>query len=81
MTGLLARVRAGRAGRGKGGGGAFGTWAARKLYFWGIGKARDSLERLLQVLDVNARTGGGFPRPQLPAGPGDTGASSILLGS
>jgi hypothetical protein len=75
-------VLAGSAAMGAGGGGSLGTWGARALYRWGIGKATGALERLLQVVDVNARTGGSFPRPAAgPPPPGDDGLSVLLTGA
>lgn len=59
---------AGAVGLGAGGGGVVGAWGARGAYRWGMGKSRESLERLLQVLDVNARTGGTFPGTSVAPG-------------
>ena len=61
---------------GMGGGGGLGVWGTRGVYRSGIRKSRESLESLLQVLDANSRTGGGFP---LPRGNGGGGSSDTDL--
>lgn len=63
---------------GLGGASAVGYGAAYRHY---LRKMIRELETLLRVVDTNARTGGGFGAPQLPAGRGDTDGVAGLLGS
>jgi eukaryotic-like serine/threonine-protein kinase len=73
--GIVAAVAAPTA-LGMGGGGGLGVWGTRGVYRSGIRKSRESLESLLQVLDANSRTGGGF---HLPRGNGGGGSSDTDL--
>jgi len=70
--GIVAAVAAPTA-LGMGGGGGLGVWGTRGVYRSGIRKSRESLESMLQVLDANSRTGGGF---HLPRGNGGAGSGS-----
>lgn len=73
---LAAGVALGAAGFG--GASAVGYGAAYRHY---LRKMIRELETLLKVVDTNARTGGGFGAPHLPAGRGDTDGMAGLLGS
>lgn len=65
---------------GAGGGGALGVWGTRSVHRSGIRKSREAVESLLQVLDTNTRTGGGFPIPRGNGGSGgpDTDLTFLL---